>query len=107
MGVAARGTAMLGRAGSLVNKLSEPVRGVPAADEPGTVAVIVRSAEPPGATVRLVGETAKAVPVVAAVTARALVPVLLTVKACIFDWVHPTLPRSMELEENIAVATPL
>jgi hypothetical protein len=82
LGVTESGTFDEGAVGSFVKTLSDPDMAAPAADDAGTLAVTVNVAVSPGATRALSGETEKAVPVVAAPTARAPEPLFWTVN----DW---------------------
>ncbi len=78
VGVTLKSRVKLSWAASFAVSFSEPASGVPAVDEPGTVAVSVNVWEAPAATLRLALSAAKAAPVTATATIRALVPVLLT-----------------------------
>ncbi len=92
-----------------MQRASDPVMGVPAVDEPGTVAVTVRSPLAPGGNMRLVGLSRKAEPTRDADTTRLEPPMLVIVSALLTGVVAPleTAPRSRVVEENAATGGPL
>jgi hypothetical protein len=82
------------------------VSAVPADAEPGTVAVIVSVPELPGASVRRVGETENAAPVVEAVTARLSSPPFMSANVPLPDALQLTAPMSSSVGEKTATAPP-
>jgi hypothetical protein len=107
LGVTDSGRDTFACAGSFVKRFNEPVSAIPTIAEPGTVPVITRAPEPPAATLRLLGLTEKADPVVAAVTDSAAVPPLLMENIDVTAAPpQPAGPRAMPPDAKVADATP-
>jgi hypothetical protein len=102
------GIETLGRFESFVNRVSEPMRSVPAVADPGTVAEIVSAPDPWLGTANVEGLTENAVPVVAAEIASEPPPPFETMSVCVAAGApHPVGPNEMAPRDaNEAIAAP-